>query len=84
MTYKVGSFLGLSGEPRDLLHYIQEELERIEVDLGGRLPSTIVYRYAAPPKVFEGLIVGADGTNWNPGSGKGIYHYHTGSWHFLG
>lgn len=26
----------------------------------------------------------ADGTNWNPGSGAGLYRYQGGSWVFIG
>lgn len=31
------------------------------------------YRTAAPDRPQDGAIVGADGSNWNPGSGKGYY-----------
>jgi hypothetical protein len=41
-------------------------------------------QYVAPKQVYDGLIVLADGTHWNPGSGKGYYGYYTGAWHFLG
>lgn len=37
-----------------------------------------------PTRLAEGLTVFADGTNWNPGSGKGVYTYYTGAWHKLG
>ena len=40
--------------------------------------------YAAPSKVFDGLIVLADGTKWDPGSGGGFYGYRAGAWRFLG
>lgn len=40
--------------------------------------------YAAPSKVFDGLVVLADGTKWNPGSGGGFYGYRAGAWRFLG
>lgn len=33
-----------------------------------------------PSKHKEGMIVNADGSDWNPGSGKGIYAYLSGSW----
>lgn len=36
--------------------------------------------YAAPDRVFEGMIVKADGTEWNPGSGAGVYVYKSGAW----
>lgn len=39
---------------------------------------------SAPPKPRERMLVFADGTNWNPGSGKGVYCYYNSSWHFLG
>ena len=34
----------------------------------------------APTKPREGMIAFADGTNWNPGGGKGIYGYYNGTW----
>jgi len=39
---------------------------------------------AEPVRKYTGLIVLADGTNWNPGSGQGVYCYYGGGWHFLG
>lgn len=39
---------------------------------------------AAPARPREGMIAFADGTNWNPGSGQGIYAYHGGAWNLLG
>jgi hypothetical protein len=64
---------------------LQRELQRIsaEFELG---VATRIDRFlpAAPTKLREGMIVGADGTNWNPGAGKGAYVYYTGAWHFLG
>jgi hypothetical protein len=42
----------------------------------------------APPAEFlmDGLLAYADGTNWNPGSGKGYYRYNTtgATWVFVG
>lgn len=41
---------------------------------------------AAPIRPRNGMIRLADGTNWNPGSGRGYYGYDetSASWHFLG
>lgn len=39
---------------------------------------------AAPVNPEEGMIVRADGTSWDPGSGRGFYGYDNGSWTFLG
>ena len=33
-----------------------------------------------PSRPREGMIVHADGTNWNPGAGAGFYGYTSGSW----
>jgi hypothetical protein len=41
--------------------------------------------YAPPPNPRAGMIVYADGTSWNPGSGQGVYRYSlAGTWVFLG
>jgi hypothetical protein len=39
---------------------------------------------APPAKLFTGLTVLADGTNWNPGAGAGVYTYYGGVWNRLG
>ncbi len=33
-----------------------------------------------PSKPVTGQIVFADGTGWNPGSGRGLYYYDTNAW----
>lgn len=54
-------------------------------DIAQAFRATLPKPYNAPPtKPFEGLIVIADGTNWNPGNGVGYYGYYDGSWLFLG
>lgn len=40
--------------------------------------------HAVPSKLFTGLTVLADGTDWNPGSGQGVYTYYNGGWNKLG
>lgn len=41
-----------------------------------------------PPADYkrDGLLAYADGTNWNPGSGKGVYRYNstTSTWVWVG
>ena len=36
-----------------------------------------------PTKKQTGQIVFADGTSWNPGSGRGLYYYDTNAWTFI-
>ena len=39
---------------------------------------------AAPAKPRKGLLVYADGSTWNPGSGQGLYRYTGSAWVFVG
>lgn len=36
--------------------------------------------YKAPAKPRDGMIRFADGTSWNPGGGRGVYVYVSGTW----
>jgi len=38
----------------------------------------------APSKVITGMTCLADGTNWDPGSGQGVYTYYNSAWNKLG
>ena len=37
----------------------------------------------APTRTEDGMIRYADGTNWNPGSGEGMYAYFNAQWNKL-
>lgn len=39
---------------------------------------------AEPAKYSDGMVVYADGTNWNPGSGEGLYMRYNSTWNYLG
>ena len=65
--------------------YVQNELVRIAQNLGDLSEYTLPQLNEEPPRPRDGQLVYADGTNWNPGSGKGFYGYKTGTgWVFLG
>jgi hypothetical protein len=69
----------------ELVAFLARELEEISRAMSE--PNqflTLDTSYKAPSKVREGMIVLADGTQWNPGSGAGFYGYRGGSWRFLG
>jgi hypothetical protein len=34
----------------------------------------------APARPRAGMVANADGTNWNPGAGAGLYQYLGGTW----
>ena len=64
---------------------LNQELQRLARVLSEPVASLQVgMSYSPPPKPRDGLIVLADGTSWNPGSGAGYYGYRAGAWRFLG
>lgn len=73
-----------SDDPAELRRWIREELSRIAAVFDIALARNVEFLNAAPAKPREGMITGADGTNWNPGSGKGVYVYYSSAWHLLG
>lgn len=36
--------------------------------------------YAAPKRIFDGMVILADGTSFDPGSGAGVYARVAGAW----
>jgi len=67
--------------------YLQQELEKLHNIIFFLLEHTQLRTlHVAPDKVWDGLMVKADGTDWNPGSGSGTYVYDeaTTSWKLLG
>lgn len=74
-----------SENPKDLADWVFGELSRIAGLLDALEQGEFLdIHTAAPSKPQERQIVFADGTNWNPGSGTGVYCYYNSSWHFLG
>ena len=49
-------------------------------------PDAPIFRewFAEPIKPRDGMTLFADGTEWDPGSGRGIYTYYGAAWHKLG
>lgn len=74
--------------PRDaalLSSAVQQELQRLALQLSEPQEYLMLKTlYAAPTKLREGMLVMADGTTWDPGSGAGVYAYRGGAWTFLG
>lgn len=68
----------------DAVAYFKRELENLERAFVLSMPNPLDELHVAPNKVFTGLTVLADGTDWNPGSGQGVYTYYAGAWHKLG
>lgn len=74
--------LPLPREYEALLATLQDELDRISdaIALLRKFPEL----HVAPSKPESGVIYYADGTDWDPGSGKGLYYYDGSSYNLLG
>jgi len=62
--------------------FLNEELQRIAQALSTLEVPTILLAPQAiePTPQKEGMVVSADGVNWNPGHGVGLYEYKGGKW----
>lgn len=64
-----------------LVEWIMRELKAISEATFGAAPELqLIPKAVPPPKPRMGMVVYADGTNWNPGSGAGVYVYTGTSW----
>lgn len=69
-----------------LRRYLREEFERIANVITQLAAGHFDVTYAPPAKPRNGDVRLADGTIWNPGTGRGFYWYDEigGVWTFLG
>lgn len=63
--------------------YVQRELEKVEKAFDVQDVVRLAETAVAPAKPREGQLRFADGVNWNPGSGRGIYAFYSGVWNKL-
>lgn len=68
----------------ELQRYLRNEFSRIAASIAILQKGHVEFVNVAPTKPREGDIIGADGISFNPGSGKGVYCYYGGAYHFLG
>lgn len=70
----------LSGGSRPSLDALVKRVEQLEAFKATVLASFFTVTHVAPAKPLQNMIRIADGTDWNPGSGAGIYIYVGSSW----
>jgi hypothetical protein len=70
-------------DPEFLAEYLWEELLRVKKVLDHLVDGEFEVWYNAPIRPKEGQLVFADGTSWNPGSGRGFYEMRNGAWNKL-
>ncbi|MCS5550278.1 MAG: hypothetical protein NZ811_02050 [Gammaproteobacteria bacterium] len=67
--------------PKDLPAYLSREFQRMSEVITNIADGNYDVTNVAPSKPRQGDVRFADGSNWNPGSGEGLYIYlSTGSW----
>jgi hypothetical protein len=64
----------------NIQRFLEQELEAIARSFAETTELELRPIYVAPTRPREGMIVFADGTEWNPGAGKGVYVYASGAW----
>lgn len=71
--------------PEQVPQFLYEELNRLATEINQIQQGIVLDELnVAPSRPVAGLTVRADGTNWNPGSGQGVYTYYGGAWNKLG
>lgn len=61
--------------------YLSRELSAIADAIGGRADRiSLVPQAVAPGKPRTGDVAYANGTNWNPGGGAGVYVFNGTTW----
>ena len=74
-------------DQKDLGIYVVTELKRLADIIFNQATFRLERIHEEPERPREGDVRYADGTDWNPGSGEGIYYYKKGSpgsWVLLG
>lgn len=71
---------GIDPSLQPLADWIMEELQALAREATETQELELRPRSAAPEFPRNGMIVQADGTNWDPGDGEGTYVYQGGNW----
>lgn len=67
----------------ELARYLIEELRRVGFHLDLLKQLNLPQNNVEPSKPRDGDVRYADGTNWDPGSGEGVYAYYNATWNKL-
>lgn len=75
----------LPRDPALLAAAVEQEFRRLALQMAEPADYAFLKTlYAEPARPRDGMLVKADGTTWNPGSGAGVYVFRGSAWHFLG
>lgn len=85
-TPTLGSVFYSPGDPSaittlpDLVRFVRDENLKLSAAITALALGHIDVSHVAPAKPRDGDIRYADGTNWDPGSGKGLYIHNGTVW----
>ena len=82
MTYNPAR-IGDVSNLEELRRYVEEELEKLSKEFNETIALDLRTVHQEPKRPREGMIVSADGTDWNPGDGGGAYEFVGGVWRKL-
>ncbi len=77
------AFQGVENSLPAFAKWVEQQFDELAKVLGVTSQTQYDKLNAAPAKPRGGMVVYADGTNWNPGAGEGIYAYYGGVWNKL-
>ena len=84
MSYEPGVHPTVSGEDsKQLLHFVMREFREIASQFSQVEDVRLKELHVEPTKPRNGMIILADGINFNPGKGGGFYGRSDGAWVFL-
>lgn len=72
------------GPPPKGDEYAAREFEKVAAEINQPAFVQLKVLHVAPEKPRDGMVICADGTDLDPGSGAGFYGYSGGAWVFLG
>lgn len=85
MAWNVLPYTNLNGGLPGLYQWVREHFERLQTAMSGSQDAlTLSVLHVEPERYVEGTLVLADGTDWDPGSGAGLYIRRGGAWVLLG
>lgn len=76
--------LGGIADLEGLKLYLLQELHRISQTTQAAEAVQLPVLHTSPARVVDGMVILADGTDFNPGSGAGFYGRYGGNWVKLG
>jgi hypothetical protein len=68
------------GEDEQTRDWARQQFEAISRAVPQPDVLTFTILNAPPAKLSDGMLVYADGTNWDPGSGRGLYERRSSAW----